>query len=52
MSKSFFFYGIYDGNEGDDTWRALHEHFERLAKDEKVVESVITDRKAKEGVRE
>jgi len=52
MTKSFFFYGIYEGNEGDETWRVLHEHFEKLAKEEKKVEGEFTDRKAKEGVRE
>lgn len=53
MSKSFYFYGIYDGNEGDDTWRVLHEHFERLAK-ESGAEAVVTDRKAvkKDGIRD
>jgi hypothetical protein len=36
MSKSFFFYGIYEGNEGDETWKVLHEHFEKLAKEDGV----------------
>jgi hypothetical protein len=51
MTKSFFFYGIYDGNEADDTWRALHEHFEKLA--DKEVEAEFSERKAapkKEGL--
>jgi hypothetical protein len=42
--KSFFFYGIYEGNEGDETWRVLHDHFEKLAK-EKEVEAEFSDRK-------
>jgi hypothetical protein len=45
MSKSFFFYGVYDGNEGDDVWRVLHEHFEKLA--EKEVEFDGSDRKTR-----
>jgi hypothetical protein len=49
--KSFFFWGVYEGNEGDETWRVLHEHFEKLAKGD-VVEVEITDRRAtvKEGI--
>jgi hypothetical protein len=45
MSKSFFFYGIYEGSEGDDTWRVLHEHFEKLA--EKEIEGEFTERMAR-----
>jgi hypothetical protein len=52
MTRSFFFYGIYEGNEGDETWRVLHEHFERLAKEDKTVEFESSDRKASEGVRD
>jgi hypothetical protein len=51
-TKSFFFYGIYEGNDHDETWRVLHEHFERLAK-ENGVTAVVTGRKAvKEGTRD
>lgn len=45
MSKSYFFYGIYEGNDMDETWRVLHEHFEKLAKENKVVEVEFTNRK-------
>ena len=34
MTKSFFFYGIYDGNEWDETWKVLHDHFEKLARED------------------
>ena len=43
MTKSYFFWGIYEGNEGDETWRVLHEHFEKLAAKE--IESEFSDRK-------
>lgn len=48
MSKSFFFYGQYEGNEGDEMWKTLHEHFEKLAREDDAgsAEAVITDRKA------
>jgi len=45
MTKSLFFWGIYEGNEGDETWRVLHEHFEKLAKEEEI-EFEASDRKA------
>ena len=47
--KSFFFWGVYEGNEGDETWKALHDHFEKLAREDDVraVEVVSTKRKAK-----
>jgi hypothetical protein len=46
-NKSFFFWGVYEGNEGDETWKALHEYFEKLAREDDVrVEATITDRKA------
>jgi hypothetical protein len=45
MSKSFFFWGIYEGNETDETWRVLHEHFEKLASEDKV-EVTMSRRKA------
>lgn len=45
MTKSFFFYGIYEGNEGDETWRVLHEYFEKLAAEDKIVEVSFSDRK-------
>ena len=43
-----FFWGIYEGNEGDETWKALHDHFEKLARedDARMAEVVITERKA------
>jgi hypothetical protein len=44
MSKSFYFYGMYEGNEGDETWRVLHEHFEKLTKEDKNIEAEFTDR--------
>lgn len=44
MSKSFFFWGVYEGDEGDETWKALHEHFEKLAKEDKI-EAEFTERK-------
>lgn len=47
MTKSFFFYGVYEGNEGDETWKVLHEHFEKLKKEDKVVEVEFSDRKSK-----
>jgi hypothetical protein len=43
MTKSFFFWGVYEGNEGDETWRALHEHFEKLAKEDQI-EAEFTER--------
>lgn len=46
MTKSFFFYGIYEGNEADETWRVLHEHFEKLAKESEKVEAKFSDRDA------
>jgi hypothetical protein len=47
VSKSFFFYGIYEGNEGDETWRVLHEHFEKLKKEDEKIEAEFTDSKAR-----
>lgn len=46
MTRSFFFYGIYEGNEGDEPWQALHEHFEKLAREDEKVEASFTTRKA------
>lgn len=43
-NKSFFFWGMYEGDEGDAVWQTLHEHFEKLADEE--VQAEITDRKA------
>jgi hypothetical protein len=43
VTKTYFFWGVYDGNEGDETWRVLHEHFEKLAKENKI-EFEVTDR--------
>jgi len=52
MTKTLFFYGIYEGmpdNALEDTWEALHAHFEKLARedDDGDTEVVITERKAK-----
>lgn len=56
MTKSYFFYGVYEGNEGDETWKVLHDHFEKLARqdDDAGSQVIFTDRKAssKEEVRE
>jgi len=51
MTKSFFFYGIYEGmsdKAAEEVWEALHKHFEKLARedDDAVTETVFTDRKA------
>lgn len=48
MTRSFFFYGVYEGNEGDETWKVLHEHFEKLARedDARVKEMEATERRA------
>lgn len=34
MTRSFFFYGMYEGNDEDPTWKVLHEHFEKLARED------------------
>lgn len=49
MTRSFFFYGVYEGNEGDETWKVLHEHFEKLAREDdvRVTQIEATERKAK-----
>lgn len=56
MTRSFFFYGVYDGNEGDEVWETLHKHFEKLAREDDAREGTATERRAvkrvKEGVRE
>lgn len=44
---NYFFYGVVDGELKEDTWQALHEHFKKLARDDDVRESEITNRKAK-----
>jgi hypothetical protein len=46
VSKSFFFWGVYEGNEGDETWRVLHEHFEKLAKEDQI-EAEFTERECR-----
>jgi hypothetical protein len=48
-NKSFFFWGMYEGNEGDEVWKTLHEHFEKLASenDDGDEEAVVTHRKAR-----
>jgi hypothetical protein len=45
MTKHFF-WGIWEGNDGDETWKILHEHFEKLAKEEGI-EFEASERKAK-----
>lgn len=57
MTKSFFFYGVYDGNESDEMWKILHDHFEKLAgeDDDAETENYVSERKAvkrKEEVRD
>ena len=49
MNKSFFFWGMYEGNEGDTVWQTLHEHFEKLAREDNDgdEENVATKRKAR-----
>lgn len=51
MTKSLFFWGIYEGNEGDETWKTLHEHFEALASqdDERVAKMESSERRAVRG---
>lgn len=46
--RSFFFYGIYEGNEGEDTWKVLHEHFEKLSREDDARAATLesTDKKA------
>lgn len=34
MTKSYFFYGVVDGEIPEDSWQVLHEHFERLMKED------------------
>jgi hypothetical protein len=48
MTKTTFFWGIYDGNDHDEMWKVLHDHFEKLARrdDDAVEEAVVTDNKA------
>lgn len=43
-----YFWGVYEGNDGDEAWKALHDHFERLARedDERDTQVVVSDRKA------
>jgi hypothetical protein len=43
-----FFWGVYDGNEGDEMWKTLHDHFEKLAREDDVrqVEMAASERKA------
>jgi hypothetical protein len=47
VSKTFF-WGAYDGNEGDEMWKTLHDHFEKLAREDDVrqVEMAASERKA------
>ena len=55
MTKSYFFYGVVDGELTEDSWQALHDHFEKLAReDDDGGSQVITERKAvkRESVRD
>jgi carbonic anhydrase len=47
MTKHFF-WGVYAGNEGDEMWKTLHEHFEKLARedDDRQTEFDFSNRKA------
>lgn len=56
MTSKTYFWGVYEGST-DDGWAALHEYFEKLARedDDAATETTITDRKAvnkKEGNRD
>ena len=47
MTKSYFFYGVIDGEVTEDSWQALHAHFEKLARqDDDAGSQVTTKRKA------
>lgn len=44
---SLYFWGIVKGDETDPIWKTLHDHFEKLAReDDGGTEAVVTDRKA------
>jgi hypothetical protein len=50
---SYFFYGVVDGEIKEDTWQALHAHFEKLAREDDVREAEISERQpADEGIRD
>jgi hypothetical protein len=45
MTKNFFFYGVYEGNEdNEEIWEVLHQHFKKLAgkDDEGVTKSGVS----------
>lgn len=48
MNSSYFFWGVVDEKDSDETWAVLHAHFEKLASqdDARETETVITKRKA------
>ena len=48
MTKSFYFYGVIDGDaDADPVWKTLHDHFEKLAReDDDGKEAYLSDRKA------
>jgi hypothetical protein len=47
MNKSYYFYGVVEGEMPEDTWKVLHDHFERLASENDVrVETTFTNRRA------
>jgi hypothetical protein len=45
---SFYFYGVIDGEpDTDPMWKILHDHFEKLARQDDDAKQVqVTDRKA------
>jgi hypothetical protein len=52
VTKSYFFYGVVEGEVKEDTWHALHAHFEKLAREDDVRDTqvVVTERKARRNV--
>jgi hypothetical protein len=53
VTRSFFFYGVHEGDEGDPVWETLHQHFEKLAREDDAGEGTVTNRRAakrKEGL--
>lgn len=33
-NKSFYFWGVMTDNEAEETWKVLHDHFEKLARED------------------
>lgn len=47
MTKTYFFWGVTDGEDPDEMWKILHDHFEKLARqDDEGNEAVVTERRA------